>query len=153
MLWDSIACAMTTSNNRSEAARQGIDFRVHVQIPRLAGGVQAGYHICYGRVGTADQVPGRPTSTSLARPPLGERSGTIPNSQVVDRGFHDVTLIDMDQADEPVVPVEELGLLRRQWPMSVVSGIAEKQAELELMHQKCKQHFRAGNPALTVALS
>ena len=40
----------------------------------------------------------------------------IPDAKELDREFHNVTLLDMADAVEPVVPVGDLGLLRRQWP-------------------------------------
>ena len=58
---------------------------------------------------------------------------------MVDSGFHDVSLAD---AVGPPVPVGDLILLRRQWSVSVVSGMARKQMELELLRHACKQLFR-----------
>ena len=66
----------------------------------------------------------------------------IPDANATDRGFHDVTLIDMANADGPVVHVGDLCLLRRQWPLSVVSGMTRKQMDLELMRHECKRRFR-----------
>ena len=67
---------------------------------------------------------------------------------MTDHGFHDVTLLDMADAVGPVVPLGDLWLLRRQWPLSVVSGMSRKQTDLELMRYECKQCFRG---AQTVA--
>ena len=60
---------------------------------------------------------------------------------MTDRRFHDVTLIDMANADGPVVPMGDLCLLRHQWPLSVVSGMTRKQTDLELMRHECKWRF------------
>ena len=57
-------------------------------------------------------------------------------------GFHDVTLVDMLDAAGPPVIVGDLGQLRRQWPVAVVSGMAMRQTELELMWHTCKERFR-----------
>ena len=38
----------------------------------------------------------------------------MPDANGMDRGFHVVTLLDMADADRPVVPVLDLCLLRRQ---------------------------------------
>ena len=48
----------------------------------------------------------------------------IPDDNEPDRGFHDVTLVDMLVADMPVVPVADLNILWHQWPLSVVSGMS-----------------------------
>ena len=66
----------------------------------------------------------------------------IPDTNGADRGFHDVTLLDMAEAVGPAVPMGDLTLLRRQWPLSVLSGMSWKQTDMELMHHVCKQRFR-----------
>ena len=66
----------------------------------------------------------------------------IPDANVTYHGFHDVTLFDMADAVRPVVPLGDLWLLRRQWLLSVVSGMSRKQTDLELMRHECKQCFR-----------
>ena len=48
-------------------------------------------------------------------------------------GFYDVTLVDMLDATGPPVTMGDLGQLRWQWPVSVVSGMAMRHTELELM--------------------
>ena len=65
----------------------------------------------------------------------------IPDANVTDRSFHNVTLLDMAEAVEPAVPVEDLSLLRRQWPISVLSGMSRKQTDLEQLCYACKQRF------------
>ena len=52
----------------------------------------------------------------------------IPDAKVTDRGFHDVTLADMAR-------------MRRQWHTSVVSGMSQKQLDLEVMRHNCKWRF------------
>ena len=65
----------------------------------------------------------------------------VPDEKAKDRGFHDVTLIDMANADGPYVPVSNLSLLHRQWPVSVVNGMAQKQLELEQLRHACKKRY------------
>ena len=48
----------------------------------------------------------------------------IPDDKEPDRGFHDVILVDMLDADAPVAPVADLNILRRQWPLSILSGMS-----------------------------
>ena len=54
----------------------------------------------------------------------------IPDAKGTDHGFHDVMLVDMVDADAPVVPVADVCLLRRQWPLSVVSCMSPRQTDL-----------------------
>ena len=66
----------------------------------------------------------------------------VPDGKVLDRGYHDVTLVDMNHVDGPEVPVAELDTLRLMWPVSVVFGMYDLQFELERQHRACKQLFR-----------
>ena len=43
--------------------------------------------------------------------------------KVLDRGIHDVTLLDMDDMTGPDVSRADLSLLRLQWPVPVISGM------------------------------
>ena len=56
----------------------------------------------------------------------------IPDTNMADRGFHDVTLLDMAEVVGPAVPVGDLTILQWQWPLSVVSGMSQRQTDLEL---------------------
>ena len=56
-------------------------------------------------------------------------------------GFHDATLVDMAGATGPSVSKEELSALRRQWPISVVTGMSKRQTDLELMCRDCIERF------------
>ena len=60
---------------------------------------------------------------------------------MLERGYHDVTLVDMNHVDGPEVPVAELDTLQLMWPMPVVSGMSDLQFELE-RPRACKQRFR-----------
>ena len=50
--------------------------------------------------------------------------------------------MDMLDADAPVVPVAYLTILRRPWPLSVVSGMSWKQMDYESLRHECKRRFR-----------
>ena len=39
------------------------------------------------------------------------------------RGFHDVTIVNMEDLAEPVVSEADLSLLRRQWPVTAVQSM------------------------------
>ena len=53
----------------------------------------------------------------------------IPDANAGASGFHDNTLVDMADVAGPPVSVGDLGLLRWQWPVSVVSGMSQRQTE------------------------
>ena len=44
----------------------------------------------------------------------------IPDTNVADCGFHDVTLLDMAEAIGPAVHVRDLTILRWKWSLSVL---------------------------------
>ena len=63
----------------------------------------------------------------------------VPDDNVVDRGFHDVTVVDMDHVDGPNVHVADIDILRGMWPFPVVSSMTDKQMDLELLRHTCKK--------------
>ena len=101
--------------------RAGVDCDI-----RLAGGGRVGHH-------------GHPGCHRLARnddaapaPVLpGRRKNSvwilIPDDRAAPCRFHDVTLVDMAGVTGPPVSKEELSTLRRQWPVSLVSGMSKRQ--------------------------
>ena len=48
----------------------------------------------------------------------------------------------MPDVTRPYISVRDLGLLRRQWPVSVVARMSHRQTELVMMRHTCKQRFR-----------
>ena len=59
----------------------------------------------------------------------------VPDPRVLDNGCHDATIIDM-------VSGNDLSLLRRQWPVSVVQSMTWMQSELDDMRASAKKRFR-----------
>ena len=66
----------------------------------------------------------------------------VPDSRGLDQNFHDVTIVDMDDVPEPLVSLQELSLLRQQWPPAVLSHMVWLQQDLEVMRAEAKQRFR-----------
>ena len=66
----------------------------------------------------------------------------IPDDNVVNRGYHDVTVVDMDHVDGPNIPVADLDILRGMWPLPVVSSKTDKQMDLVLLRHTCKKRYR-----------
>ena len=65
----------------------------------------------------------------------------IPDENVGRRGFHDVLLHDMAEADSPYVATSDLMALHLDWPAVVLSGMIRHQLELEQMRHECKKRF------------
>ena len=64
----------------------------------------------------------------------------IPDENVGHRGFHDVLLHDMAEADSPYVATSDLMALCLDWPVVVLSGMVRHQLELEQMRHECKKN-------------
>ena len=47
----------------------------------------------------------------------------IPDPQVMERGFHDVTIVDMGDSPEPSLSLDDLSQLRLQWPVTVLRSM------------------------------
>ena len=59
-----------------------------------------------------------------------------------------VTLLDMGDVEGPDVSVGDLSILRLQWPLSVVSGLARQQLELEQLRHACNKRYRGAQTGL-----
>ena len=70
----------------------------------------------------------------------------IPDPRVLERGFHDLTIVDMEDLPEPSVSHDELSLLRLQWPVTVLRNMVWLQNELDAMRAAAKKRFRNSRP-------
>ena len=70
-----------------------------------------------------------------------------PDPRMLERGFHDVTIVDMGDLPEPSVSMDELSLLRRQWPATVLRIMVWLQ-HLDTMRGEAKKHFRSIRPGI-----
>ena len=66
----------------------------------------------------------------------------IPDDNVGHKGFHDVLLHDMADADPPYVAVSDLSALRLDWPAVIMSGMTRHQLEMEQLRHECKKRYR-----------
>ena len=65
---------------------------------------------------------------------------------MLERGFHDVTIVDMGDLPKPSVSMDELSLLRRQWPATVLQNMVWLQQDLDTMHAEAKKRFSNTRP-------
>ena len=73
-----------------------------------------------------------------------------PDSWGPDQNFHDVTIVDMGDVPEPSVSLQELSLLRQQWPPAVLCHMVWLQQDLEVVRAESKQRFRQTRPSSCV---
>ena len=74
----------------------------------------------------------------------------VPDSRGLHQNFHDVTIVDMGDVPESSVSLQQLSLLRQQWPPAVLRHMVWLQQDLEMMHAKAKQRFRQTRPSSCV---
>ena len=63
----------------------------------------------------------------------------VPDSRGLDQNFHDVTIVDMGDVLESSVSLQELSLLREQWPPAVFHHMQWFQQDLEVMRADAKK--------------
>ena len=144
---------MATDSDAMAGAQSGITFDVMLDVPWNAP--EAIVHLHSDGVVDLDMVQdvlgltGRRPEAAVVRVLQGrdERSvrTLIPDPRVLERGFHD-TIVDMGDSPEPSVLLNNLSLLRLQWPVTVLRSMVWLQNDLDTMHAAAKKRFRYFRP-------
>ena len=152
IFWDNFVAVMVTGSGQPKADRTGMDYQVQVKVtwnaPEAfmtldsAGIYDLDTKCVPGVLGLRAQCP----EVAVVKVMSGRDSRSVwvlvPDENVRDRSVHDVTLLDMVDAEWPDIAVSDLSILRLQWPVSVVSGMARQQLELEKLRHACKTQHR-----------
>ena len=149
--WDSVFIRDGDRERPAAAGRSGVDFTVQLDVPWNSPEAfvtmdSAGLHeLDIESMPNVLGLRARKPGVSVIRLMTGRDSRSVralvPDGKVLDRGYHDVTLVDMNHE----VPVTELDTLRLMWPVPVVSGMSDLQFELERRRRACKQRFRGNS--------
>ena len=70
----------------------------------------------------------------------------VPDARLVDRGFHDVTIVDMADDREPTVVLKDMTRLRELWPVEVFDHMRCHQQDLELLRKSAKKDYVQTRP-------
>ena len=70
----------------------------------------------------------------------------VPDGRVVERGYHDVTVVDMEDDREPMVERKDMTRLRELWPVEVFDHMKWYQQDLELMRKSAKKDYSQTRP-------
>ena len=70
----------------------------------------------------------------------------VPDGRVVDCGYHDVTVVDMDEEREPMVVMKDMMRLRELWPVEVFDHMKWYQQDLELLRKSVKKTYSQTRP-------
>ena len=126
---------MAAGGGTPEDARSGVTFGVTLDVPWNAPEA----YVQLDSVGLFDLVmlpdvlglTGRRPDPAVVCVTQGhdERCACVGSGspRIIDSGFHDVTIVDMEDTPEPVVSESDLTLLRLQWPRSVLKGMRWQQ--------------------------
>ena len=70
----------------------------------------------------------------------------VPDGRLVDRGYHDVTVVDMEEEREPTIVLQDMTRLRELWPVEVLDHMKWRQQDLELMRKSAKKDYQQTRP-------
>ena len=70
----------------------------------------------------------------------------VPDVRLVDRGFHDVTVLDMADDREPTVVLKDMTRLRELWPGEVFEHMRCHQRDLERLRKSAKKDYVQNRP-------
>ena len=149
----SVNWIMATDGAALVESRAGITFGVELYIPWDA--LEAVVDIHSAGVVTLGSIPdvigltGRRPDAAESRVLQGRDVRSVcvlvPDSRGLDQNFHDVTIVDMGDVPESSVSLQELSLLRQQWPPAVLRHMVWLQQDLEAMRADTKKRFRQIN--------
>ena len=66
----------------------------------------------------------------------------VPDGRIVDRGYHDVTVVDMEEERESMVVLSDMTRLRELWPVEVFDHMKWYQQDLELLRKSVKKDYQ-----------
>ena len=70
----------------------------------------------------------------------------VPDGRLVDRGFHDVTVVAMEEEREPTIVLRDMTRLREIWPVEVFDHMKWRQQDLDLMRKSAKKDYQQTRP-------
>ena len=123
----SVTLVMATDSAAVAGGRAGITFGVELVVPWDAPEPVVDLH--------SDNVMDLETVPDVLG--LSVRA-LVPDTRVLERGFYDVTIVDMGDLPESSVSMDELSLLRRQWPPTVLRHMVWLQQDLDTMCAEAK---------------
>ena len=134
--------------------RSGVTFRAELCIPwdapKAVVDINSAELVSLGSFPDKVGLFGRRKDAAVSRILLGRDSRSVrflvPDRRVVDRGYHDVTVVDMEDEREPMVVMEDMTRLRELWPAEVFNHMKWYQQDLELMRKSAKKEFSQTRP-------
>ena len=93
---------------------------------------------------------GRRKEAAVSRIMTGRDSRSVrfvvPDGRLIDRGHHDVTIVDMEEDREPMVVLSDMTRLRELWPVEVFDHMKRHQQDLEQLRKRAKKDYQQTRP-------
>ena len=132
---------MATDGAAVVGDRADITFGVEVVVPWDAPealvDLQSEDVVNLGTIPDVIGLAGRQPGAAGCRVLLGRDASSVrvlvPDSRGLDQNFHDVTIVDMGDLPEPSVSLNELSMLHRQWPPTILHHMVWLQQDREVM--------------------
>ena len=138
--------SMATDGAAVVDARAGITFGVELHVPWDAPEAVVGSMVNLGSIPDVIGLTGRRPSAAECRVLQGRYVRSVrvlvPDPRGLDKNFHDVTIVNMGEFPESAVSLEELSLLRQQWPPAILRHMVWLQQDREVMRTEAKKWFR-----------
>ena len=134
--------------------RSGVTFRAELCIPwdapEVVVDIDSADLVSLGSFPDKVGLFGRQKDAAVSRILAGRDSRSVRflvlDRRVVDRGYHDVTVVDMEDEREPMVVLKDMTRLRELWPVEVFDHMKWYQQDLELMRKSAKKEYSQTRP-------
>ena len=151
-----ISSVMTADNAAAVGCRVGIMFDVELVIPwdapeavvDLNSDVLIDLGIVPDVIGLTGRQPEAAVCHILPGRDVWSVRALVPDSRGLKRNFQDVTIVDMGDLPEVSVSMDDLSLLCRQWPTTVLRHMVWFQQDLDTMWAEARKRFRNARPGM-----
>ena len=145
---------MATDSAAAVGGRAGITFDVELVVPWDAPEAVVDLHsdilrdleIVPDVIGLTGRRPEAAVCRILQGRDVRSVCVLVPDSRGLERNFHDVTIVDMGDMPEVSVSLDDLSMLRRQWPATVLRHMVWLQQDLDTMRAEAIKRFRNVRP-------
>ena len=136
--------------------RSGVTFRAELCIPwdapKTVVDIDSGELVSLGSFPDKVGLFGRRNDAAVSRILRGRDSRSVrflvPDTRGVNRSYHDVTVVDMEDEREPMVVMEDMTRLRELWPAEVFNHMKWYQQDLEMMRKSAMKQYSQTRPML-----
>ena len=134
--------------------RSGVTFNIELCIPwdapEAVVDINSAELVSLGSFPDKVGLFGRRKDAAVSRILLGRDSRSIrflvPDARGLDRSYHDVTVVDMEDEREPMVTLADMTRLRELWPPEIFNHMKWFQQDLELMRKSAKREYSQSRP-------